>query len=216
MRVLLIFSIILISACSATQQNKTVPKIDHVKYDAKYSELVDIVKKSASQEQFIELREVYVLTSHYKPYLSPERALTQTMFQALNNEEWSVCLDNSNKILEFNYISLSAHYGAMVCSFESDNKTQGKYHEYVLNNLLDAIWATGDGKTTETAFYCTSTPELQTFIQLHGLEAVDQALIHHKGKSYDLMGVKDPKENKEFKWYFDISAQWALGLKGLR
>jgi Domain of unknown function (DUF4919) len=216
MRILLIFSIILISSCSVTQQNKAVSQIDHEKYNARYDELVSVVKQAASQEQFMELRKTYVLTSHYKPYLSPERSLSQAMFDALNNEEWNTCLDKSREILDFNYISLSAHYGAMACGFESGNETQGDYHKYVLNNLLDAIWATGDGKTTKTAFYCTSTPELQAFIQLHGLETINQALIHHEGKAYDLMGVKDPKEGKEFKWYFDISSQWALGFKGLK
>ena len=216
MRYLLIISVILISACSSIQGNITDSKNDHEKYNSRYDELIHIVKQSASQEQFMELRKVYVLTSHYNPYLGPERSFTQDMFQSLSNEDWEACLDKSNEILKFNYISLDAHYGAMVCSFESGNKNQGDYHEYVLNNLLDAIWATGDGKTIGSAFYCTSTTELHAFIQLHGLEAVDQALIHHEGSAYDLMGVKDPKDGNEFKWYFDISTQWALGFKGLK
>ncbi|MEH6556992.1 MAG: DUF4919 domain-containing protein [Oceanicoccus sp.] len=215
MRILLAFVVFWISACSVTQQNNAAPQIYHDKYNARYNELVSVVRETASQEEFVELRKIYVYTSHYKPYLSPERSLSQLMFEALNNEEWDICLEKSSEILDFNYISLSAHYGAMACSFESDNKTQADYHKYVLNNLLDAIWSTGDGKSTETAFYCTSTPELQAFIQLHGLETIDQALIHHEGKAYDLMGVKDPKEDEEFKWYFDISSQWALGFKGL-
>jgi hypothetical protein len=28
-----------------------------------------------------------------------------------------------------------------------------------------------------------------------------------EGKSSDLMGIKDPKAGKEFKWYFEISSQ---------
>ena len=215
MRFFYIFLTILVSACSTTQQNESTAKIDYEKYDTRYNDLISIVKDIASQEQFMELREAYVFTSHYKPYLSPERALSSVMFEALNNKNWNECLEKSNEILDFNYISLSAHYGAMACSFESGESKQGDYHKYVLNNLLDAIWATGDGKSIETAFYCTSTPELQSFIQLHGLETIDQALIHHEGKAYDLMGVKDPKEDKEFKWYFDITSQWALGFKGL-
>lgn len=169
------------------------------------------MKQAASVEDFEELRETYVLTSLYNPYFGPERSLSQAMFDGMTEENWAVCLESSNKILDANYISLNAHYGAMVCSIESGDKDGGIYHKYVLEGLLDAIWATGDGKSTETAFFCTSTSELQAFIQLHALQTESQALVHSEGKSFDVMEVKDPESEEAFTWYFDISAQWALG-----
>lgn len=225
MRNMLAAITIVLSACTTvnTTQSPTPPdsvqsltQIDHTQYDTRYNELVGTVKQAASVEDFEELREVYVFTSHYNPYFGPERTLSEAMFDAMAKEDWAACLSSSNKILDGNYISLNAHYGAMVCSFESSDKDAGDYHQYVLEGLLDAIWSTGDGKSTETAFFCTSTPELQAFIQLHGLQTESQALVHAEGKSFDMMDVKDPDSGKAFTWYFDISAQWALGFNDLK
>jgi len=216
MRVIFVLVLILISACSTTQEVEPKNQIDHAKYNARYNELITVIKRAATLGNFKELRDVYVLTSHYHPYGSPERSFSKAMFEGIGSKNWKACLENTHKILKFNYISLNAHYGAMVCSYESDNEKQGEYHKYVLNGLLDAIWATGDGKSKETAFFSTSTLELQAFINLHGLETVDQALVRDEGKIYDLMGVRDPKKDEEFKWYFDISAQWALGFKSIK
>ena len=211
LRILTIVLLIAVSGCVPTKK----PDIDYSASNSRYNELVKKIEVSATQDDFIEIREIYVQTEYYKPYLGPERKLVDAILEGINNQEWSSCIESAQKVFSYNYISLGAHYGAMVCSFESGDDQRGKYHKYVLNNLLDAIWSTGDGKTIETAFYCTSTPELQAFLLLQGLETIDQALLHNSGKSYDLMGVKNPESGKEHRIYFDITAQWALGFKGL-
>lgn len=216
MRFLILCATMLLAACSATAPSGDVQPYTQADYDAQYAALVDTVKDRASPDQFVELRHVYVHTSHYQPYQFRERSLSQAMFETAGRGDWRGCVDRAEEILAFNYISLTAHYGAMNCNFEAGHDTQGDYHRYVLDNLLEAIWATGDGQSLETAFFSTNTQELYAFINLHGLEAVDQSLVHHQGKSYDLMGVRDRNTGKEYEWYFDISAQWAAGIKSLK
>lgn len=174
------------------------------------------VKQLADPQQFRELREVYVYTSHYKPYSGQEFTLSQAMFMAMDKEQWDECQTQANSILDDNYISLYAHYGAMVCALQAGNMRLGEYHKYALDGLINAIWDSGDGKSPQSAFYCTSTPELQAFIFLHGLEILTQALIHHDDRSYDLMGVRDPERDEQFSLYFDISAQFTRGFTGVQ
>jgi hypothetical protein len=217
MRSLLGLAALVLSACSVTQ-SPTTDRLqisdDHSQYQQRYEELVELVQGFASQEEFMELREVYVYTKQYSPYMGPERRLLGDMFDAINASDYAVCLSVADEILDFNYISLSAHYGAMICSYAAEYQERGDFHEYVLDGLLDAIWASGDGQSKASAFYCTSTTELQAFIQLHGLTTVDQALVHEDGRSYDLMSVRDPQDEAEFDWYFDITAQWTFGFRG--
>lgn len=218
MRILLGLAVLALSACSATQSPTTDRQRlsgDHSQYQQRYEELVEAVQGYASQDEFMELREVYVYTKQYSPYMGPERRMLGDMFDAINASDYAACLSVAAAILDFNYISLSAHYGAMICNYAVEHQERGDFHEYVLDGLLDAIWASGDGQSMASAFYCTSTTELQAFIQLHGLTTVNQALVHEGGRSYDLMSVRDPQEEAEFDWYFDITAQWTFGFQGL-
>lgn len=216
MRLLILCAAIVLAGCSATPQSGGVRQYSQADYDAQYTALIATVKGQATPDQFVELRHVYVHTSYYQPYQFRERSLSQAMFDTAGRGSWEDCVARAEEILAFNYISLTAHYGAMNCSFEAGRDTQGDYHRYVLDNLLEAIWATGDGQSIETAFFSTNTQELYAFINLHGLEAVNQSLVHHEGKSYDRMAVRDRNTGKEYDWYFDISAQWAAGIKGLK
>ena len=207
---------LLLSACVSVQHNAPQGVSEHNVYDVRYYELIALIKESASLEVFKALRNAYVDTSLYDPYFGPEHTQTQNMFQALGASAWSDCVRWARKMLDTNYISLSAHYGSMVCWYEAGEQLKGDYHKYVLNGLVDAIHATGDGMSLESAFYCTSAAELYAYLDLHGLKKVEQALIHHEGKSYDLMTVRDPDSGAELELYFDITAQWTRGFRGIK
>jgi hypothetical protein len=165
------------------------------------------VKAKPSLTLIKELRQVYVLTDRYKINVSNDKISNQSLFQAMMDENWSACLDNAKQGLEANYISLNNHYKAMVCSLESGDTQQSHYHESVLNLLLEAIWATGNGESMATAFFSTSTAEINAFIEFHGLEITSRSLIQSNDKVYDVVTIKDLKSGKHFDWYFDISTQ---------
>ena len=211
-RHLSVLLIALLSACASVPQGSSAANF--APYDARYHELIETVKALATTAQFEELRQVYVKTSYYNPYTGSERALSQLMFEAMESQNWQACLDNANEILDTNYISINAHYGAMVCSFESGNEDAGVYHKYVLDGLVGAVWAGGNGKSMKTAFFCTGTTELYAFINLHDFKVVGQALVHNQGRSYDVMELES-RGGRIFNWYFDITAQWTRGMEGV-
>lgn len=180
--------------------------------DQQYQQLLAEAQLAPEPRRLSILREAYTKTSAYKPYSMAERAVSGLMFEAIAKRDWQQCLKHTSTLLTAQFISLNGHYGAMVCQFESGNTEQGEYHQEVLDALMAAIWQSGDGKTPETAFFCTSTTELYAFINLHGFNAKAQALVWHEEQPYDLMTIVNPRDEHEFSWYFNISAQMARGM----
>ena len=179
--------------------------------DQQYQILLADAQQAPEPRRLSLLREAYIKTSAYKPYQMAERAISSLMFEAIAKKDWQQCLSHTSKLLAEQFISLNGHYGAMVCQFESGNTEQGEYHQEVLDGLMAAIWQSGDGKTPETAFFCTSTTELYAFINLHGFNAKAQALVWHEEQPYDVMTIVNPRDEHEFTWYFNINAQMARG-----
>ncbi|MCF4009742.1 DUF4919 domain-containing protein [Rheinheimera sp. UJ63] len=172
-----------------------------------YKSLIADIEQSPDPARLATLRKHYISTSFYQPHTMTERVLSTAMFDAIKQQQWQDCLLQSDKILKTNYISLNGHYGAMLCHLESQQQPQGEYHQEVLDSLMAAIWQSGDGKSTASAFQATSTTELYTFIQMHGLDIQAQALLWQDDTPYDVMTIVNPRDGTEFVWYFDISAQ---------
>ena len=170
MTTILFALLVLINGVSQTDQQETANK-DFSEANASYAELIEKIKQSASSDDIEEIRKVYVATEYYNPYGVDDSDIEKSMFEGMKDEDWEKCLENATKILDNNYISLDAHYGAMVCANESGNNTKGEFHRKVLRGLIDAIRKTGDGKSEDSAFFCTSTGEVWSFIGLLGFRA---------------------------------------------
>jgi len=216
MRISVLLLPLLLTACAST--SSSVPKslletadLSNAAENTTYEQLVAKVKQSASLEEFKALRKAYVKTDLYRPYSGRERTLSNAMWEVADHSDWQACIDKANEVLAINYIDLSAHVGMTFCAKEAGRKELSEYHQYVLDGLVDAIWATGDGRSEETAFFCTSVTELRDFIRLHGLEVVSQSLLEDEGGAFDLMTVKDPETEEEFDWDFDSTAQLTRG-----
>lgn len=216
MRLLIVSLAAVLSACAANQEKTTDDKqIERAasqpgfeKEDARYKELVEAIKAGTRSHVFDEIRRTYVKTSHYSPYFGTELALVGSMRASMDQKDWNACVESGNELLETNYISLDAHYGAMVCHGELGHISESEHHKYALTGLMRAIWSTGDGISRETAFFSTGTHELKAFLYLNGFEPIRQALSHDGGKSYDIMTVKERESGTELTLFFDITTQW--------
>ena len=198
MHILVIFVVFFISSCSSS--------LVYNLHDSRYDDLIENIKLEPNLTAVRELRHVYILTQRYKKNINEEKA-NHPQFQALLHEDLNTSLLKAYEALEKDYTSLNGHYWAMATSFELGKKEKSKYHQSLLNILLEAIWASGDGRSITTAFFSTSTREIDSFIELHGLDIISHTLIHRNKKSYDQVKIKDLKTGQLFDWYFDISAQ---------
>ena len=198
MHILVFIFILFISSCSSTQVYDL--------YDARYNQLLQNIKLEPNLNAIKELRHVYVSTQRYKKNINAEIP-NHPQFEAFLHKDLKVSLLKAYEVLDKNYTSLNGHYLAMATSFELGEKEQSKYHQSLLNILLEAIWASGDGKSISTAFFSTSSIEVDSFIELHGFDLINHNLIQIDEKSYDQVRIKDLKTGQIFDWYFDISAQ---------
>ena len=198
MHILAVIVIFFISSCSSTQVYDL--------HDARYIKLLENIKLEPNLTAIKQLRHVYVSTQRYKKNINAEIS-NHPEFEAFLHKDLKASLLRAYEVLDKNYTSLNGHYLAMATSFELGEKEQSKYHQSLLNILLEAIWASGDGKSISTAFFSTSSIEVDSFIELHGFDLINHNLIQIDEKSYDQVRIKDLKTGQIFDWYFDISAQ---------
>jgi len=202
MRIIVISLAFFISACNSIQQAPEQKVALQNPYDSRYEMLVNTLQDAPSVIEIVELRQVYVLTNRYRTNATAEQTLNQQLFKAMANDNWEVCLERAYQALELNYTSLNGHYGAMACSFESAKVKQGRYHESMLNMLLEAVWTTGDGQSASTAFFSTSQIDIAAFIEFHGLEIVRRTRLEESSKPIDVVTVRDPESGEHFDWFF--------------
>ncbi|MFT7235346.1 MAG: hypothetical protein ACI9QV_000923 [Methylophagaceae bacterium] len=192
---------LLLSACSSAHRTQQKNNIENTQHNVAYNILVKTIKAMPSLEVTVDLRAVYVLTDRYQSN-THEKELNQSLINAMASANWPNCVRKADEVLELNYTNLNAHYAAIACHFELDEKKRGQYHEDILNLLLEAIWTTGDGESAKTAFHITSKTEKEAFIKFHGLHVVKQTVIDFDDQDYDLMTLDDAQNNDVFEWYF--------------
>lgn len=230
--VILIFSVILMSACGSTadktkspaansqaeqakEQQRSAKKhiLNYAKADADYQALVSKLEQEPAQtSDFDNIIRIYPLTTKYQPYANIEQAQKLVAFEYMEQQNWEACLQATRLILEENYTSLTGHYGAMVCYSESGQRSKSEYHNAMLDGFMGAIWRSGDGKTPASAFYITSSNDLYAFVQLNGMMAIGQSLVYYERRPIDAIKIEDPETKNESTWYFDVTAQFRRGM----
>lgn len=220
MRYLFIPSVLFVTACSQTPTasapaaavNQAAPAVVQINLaDEAYLQQLQQVQRQPDVAGMKELRRLFVKTTGYGRAQMLDQNITPSIFQAMDQQQWADCQQKAQTLLKANAISLNGHFAAMVCAEKTSDATLAARHKQQLDLLMEAIWATGDGKSAQTAFFCTGTAELYAFIRLHGLQATGQALLQEGDKAYDKMTVLDPDSKNTLTWYFDVTSQMAAG-----
>ncbi len=220
MRYLLVPAVLLVTACSQTPTpstpaaavNEQKPAVVQINLaDEAYLQQWQKVQAQPDVEGIKELRRLFIKTTSYGRAQMLDQNITPSIFQAMDQQHWADCQQKAQTLLKANAVSLNGHFTAMVCAEKTGDAALAARHKQLLDVLIEAIWATGDGKTPQTAFFCTGTAELYAFIRLHGLQATGQALLQEGDKAYDRMTLLDPDTKNTLTWYFDVSSQLAAG-----
>jgi hypothetical protein len=201
-RLFTIFLVCLLSACSSVLLMQEEINDKYLEADARYTALVQAIKVQATLPAITELRQVTVLPDSFRENTVTEQIDNQALFEAMEVDNWTACLQRANEALASHYASLNSHYAAMVCRLESGEPIQSHYHESVLNLLLEAIWSTGDGESIDSAFQVINIAERNAFIEFHGLEFIKHSLTRRDGQDYDVVTIYDAKKDDTFEWYF--------------
>lgn len=172
-----------------------------------YDAIVERIQARGFQSDYTLLREEYLKTDLYDPFDRRQREAVRAMFEALDANELTQCVKHANTILERNYTSLSAHAGAAICYGKLEDAERQEMHSRIYDGLINAIAATGNGKSQRSAFVVLSVDEIYDFLQSQDLEVVGQSLIDAGDRKFDLMSVRDPRTGRNFDVYFDISSE---------
>lgn len=172
-----------------------------------YEAVVERIQARGFQSDYTLLREEYLKTDLYDPFDRRQREAARAMFEALDANELEQCVKHANAILARNYTSLAAHAGAGICYGKLEDAERQEMHSRIYGGLINAIAATGNGKSQRSAFVVLSIDEIYDFLQSQDLEVVGQSLIDAGDRKYDLMSVRDPRTGRNFDVYFDISAE---------
>jgi hypothetical protein len=202
LRNLILLFVVFIASCTSVQQTFVQSDPSQNQYEARYLALTSEIKTESVITKVIELRQYVVLTGRNNSHAIVEETFNQRAFEAIEAMDWLTCLDVTDDVLVLNYASLNSHYAAMVCQLESGDALQSQYHESVMNQLLEAVWLTGDGKSLKTAFQVINRAERDAFIEFHGLEFIKHSMTRLDGQDYDVVTLYDPQKDEVFEWYF--------------
>ncbi len=173
-----------------------------------FVELIAVAEKDPQSVDFADLRYAYTQSEAYQPtnHFSYGRLQGATnQYQSFEEIE-IVC----KKILRDNPMDLEVR---MLLEFAYDQMEQhdlAAHHHAFTMGMFNAIQATGDGKSLETAWEVVSVAEEYTMLSVMGLQMQQQALINRVDRHFDILTCV-PRKNpgaSPIELYFDITAPY--------
>lgn len=209
--VLFVLIVVVISGCTSKTANRSI--VDYSKSDRDYQALKQtIINRLADNTSFDRMLLVYPMTSLYDPTSDEEAAGKLLTEEYIEQDNFNACMQVANKMLANNYTSLTGHYAASECARLSGDLTLSQFHNWVLDNFIEAIWRTGDGQSAATAFMINSSSDLYAFIQLHQLVAVGQDLVYVNQIPIQQIRIHTPDTNRYSTWYFNVTPTFRRAL----
>jgi hypothetical protein len=121
------------------------------------------------------------------------------------DKEYAKAAAGAEKILQKNFVDLTAHKIAARAYKEMGKETEAKFHRKVFAGLFQSILKSGDGKSAATAYVVISTDEEYVVLGELGIRRTKQALLGEKGQKIDLLEGVNSK-NEPVALYFNVSA----------
>lgn len=202
--------------CSSTNNTTSSPKknLSNSVSDKSYNDLVTKAIDNPQNAPFGDIRISYSESSIYSPYSQLEEI--QEMGKLLNANKNDQVIKLTQKYIQTYFAELDFHYYAMVAYKNLNNENGFNWHRFVLNQLVNSILKSGDGKSTKTAFVVIAVREEYSFMGLLGIDHSGQHLVNEKGHSYDMFDVKKNENYNENKVYFNIDIPLAALSKSLK
>lgn len=168
-----------------------------------YEAMVARVKGGDVAVDYRALRDAYAESAVYAPYGGDFDEARNEMRKAFNAQDCAKVLPNAEKVLNAIFIDITAHLLSARCHELGNDRTKADFHRAVARGLMSSIIASGDGKTTTTAFVVVTISEEYDVLSALRWRLVSQSLIDDDGHAFDLMEVTSPT-NETAKLYFQI------------
>ena len=149
------------------------------------------------------LRDAYAASPSYAPYGGDFDDARLEMRKAFNAQDCKKALTNAEKVLKLLYIDIMSHLLSGRCYERAGDQAKADFHRKVARGLLDSIMASGDGKTTQTAFVVVRIDEEYDVLSALRFKLTTQSLDSADGHAFDRMEVTSASGEKST-LYFQI------------
>jgi hypothetical protein len=115
---------------------------------------------------------------------------------AFNAGDYEGALRKGQEIIQHNIANGDGHFLAMVSLKHLGKQEETAKEKLIVDQIMQSILSSGDGKTADTAWFTVSTSEEYFVIRILGLKPKSQALVVNGAHSLDRMTVvgEDGKE----------------------
>lgn len=180
--------------------------------DNAYLAMVDSVQQTPDTADWAALRKAYTKTSFYAATRGVDQATAPRIaLQKLQAENTPQAQAAFQQAIRQHYADVDTLL--YILSNEAKQKTGAvdtAALSKALKGLLDAILATGDGKTMQTAFKTISHDEENAIAQgVFRLQLVARHVESGHGRIYSTLTVREA-QGPEMEMFFDITDRWAL------
>ena len=167
-----------------------------------YDEMVARVRGGDAAVDYRALRDAYAASPQYSPYggSDDEKKAMRDGFLA---GDCAKVLQAAEAVLTANFVDIQAHMLSATCHERGGDQVKGALHKAVAKGLLDSILASGDGKTTKTAFIVVSVDEEYVVLSTLGWHMTAQSLISDDGHAFDAMQATS-RTGESATFYFQI------------
>jgi hypothetical protein len=138
------------------------------------------------------------------------------LYKHFNDQDYKGAVDQANKIMKSDYVSLDAHMVASAAYKELHNDAASQLHHDIAAGLLKSIMSPGTGASVDSPYTVISVDEEYAFMRAMGYRPHSQAYIHNGEKSFDKMDMIDTKDGSEVTVFFDVTFSDQKMFKGLK
>ncbi|MFW6368514.1 MAG: hypothetical protein ACOCZ9_02140 [Spirochaetota bacterium] len=163
----------------------------------------DVLSGEPDLRDFTELREAFTQTSWYNP--APDRTWLQELDAAIDAGEY----EQADEFINSNYFYflpvMDFHLAAMATYREIDDEETREWHDWFFQRLIDSVFESGDGESTETAYTTIYEREQMIALEVLGLELQERRQEERGDRLFYVYETRDPEGNDR-DVYFDFTA----------
>jgi hypothetical protein len=123
--------------------------------------------------------------------------------QQMGSGDTDVALKSANEIISHNMAEPEGHLLALIVYQKLGKQEEASFQHNVVKAYIDSILNSGDGKSSQTAFFVVTVDE--EYFYLHIVLGIglpeSQALVVVNGHSFDKLKVKDENGKEQEIWF---------------
>lgn len=172
-----------------------------------FLELAQQARQNPADADFTALRQSYLVSDNYRP--TSHFSANKLMGNTNGLTDFAEVIEFCEKILDSNSMDLEVWMLLAFAAEKTEQPDLAKRAHTFIRGMLDALFATGDGQSFETAYQVIAIVEEYTVFSVQGLKSRRQALAGVDERRFDVWtcqprGAIEDEDMKEI--YFDITA----------